>query len=849
MPIIGVLWKLDGKGTKTIMKRLLAFIFLGLFCTLFSACTPTPGSPDIYDPGCSSWALIEAVNQANNDPGPAVINLEADCEYPFAIADNTQTINGVAITSALPAITSDISLVGNNAILTTTIGMGLDAPRFGFFLVQPNGSLRMEDLTMRNGWRSLGGAIYINRGSVFVKSILFLYNIAEGQQPDIPGKGGAIYNREGRLTVLHSSRFESNGTMRHNTEGENAAGGGIFSSNGFLLVLNSSFTGNSASQGGAIGLWRSEGAEGLDGVIISGSQFTQNSANKAGAIYAEGEYTPFYISGSNFTENQATELGGAIQIKDSILDLGYSDFSGNEADNCGAVDNSTDSEMIVSGVTFESNTASESGGGLCHEGESLRISNSRFLSNLSGAYGGGIYATRSFSIRNSTFETNQAVEYGGGVYAGDTVAIKGSSFSSNTAYRGGGLYAGWLPGIPDGPNITVGIRQSTFYANKAGSSTGHWDPVGGGIAFAGKNLDIDQSTIWRNQSHMGSGVYASSGRINVVNSSISMNLFGNGAGLYLANGVESSLLNASIVDNQSTSGNATLVVSGPTTIKNTIVISMAGDMPGCQFSGPGPISAVGENMNNDGSCTGFSLITSIHGVNGLADNGGPTLTNKLTTSSPAVDAAADCGGLTVDQRGEPRPYGSLCDLGAYELGANNPNPPPPPLPENPLPVITDTPPAAQGLCEYRAIQNANCREGDDARTALLKVLTKGDVVQLLSLNPELTHGLFEIPDGRSCWVWLPLMEGPPDPRQSCNATIIDPLPYVPEAPVCSADLPKDQCEAAGGTMSGGVTTAPRCVCPTSLKLHPRISPFLSKDPGDPSADPRLLSYSAGARRE
>ncbi len=831
------------------MKRLLAFFFLGLFCALFSACTPTPGSPDIYDPGCSSWALIEAVNQANIDPGPAVINLEADCEYPFAIADNTQTINGVAITSALPAITSDISLVGNNATLATTIGLGPDAPRFGFFLVQPNGYLRMDDLTIRHGWRSLGGAIYINRGSVFAKSILFYNNIAEGQLPGIPGKGGAIYNREGRLTVLHSSRFEYNDTTKLYSEGEKTAGGGIFSSNGFLLILNSSFTGNGASQGGAIGLWRSEGAEGLDGVIISGSQFTQNTAVTAGAIYAEGEYTPFYISSSNFMENQAAELGGAIQIKDSILDLGYSDFSGNEADSCGAVDNSTDSEMIVSGVTFESNIASESGGGLCHEGKSLRISNSRFLSNLSGAYGGGIYATRSFSIRNSTLDTNQAVEYGGGVYTSDTVAINGSSFSSNTAYRGGGLYAGWLPGISDGPDITVGIHQSTFYANKAGSSTGHWDPVGGGIAFAGINLDIDQSTIWRNQSQMGSGVYASSGRINIVNSTISMNQFGNGAGLYLTGGVESSFLHASIVDNQSSSGSATLVVSGPTTFKNTIVISMAGDMPGCQFSGPGPISAVGENMNNDGSCTGFSLITSIHGVNGLADNGGPTLTHPLTTSSPAVDAAADCGGLTVDQRGEPRPYGALCDLGAYELGAYTPNPPPPPLPENPLPVITDTPPAAQGLCEYRAIQNANCREGDDARTSLIAVLKQGEVFQLLSLNPELTHGLFEIPDGRSCWVWLPLMEGPPDPRQSCNATINDPPDYIPEAPACSADLPEGQCEAAGGTMSGGATTAPRCVCPTSVKLHPRISPFLSKGLGDPAAEPRVLSCSARARRE
>jgi hypothetical protein len=167
----------------------------------------------------------------------------------------------------------------------------------------------------------------------------------------------------------------------------------------------------------------------------------------------------------------------------------------------------------------------------------------------------------------------------------------------------------------------------------------------------------------------------------------------------------------------------------------------------------------------------------------------------------------------VDQRGEPRPYGTRCDLGAYEVGAYNPNPPPPPLRENPLPAVTDTPPASQSLCEYRAIQNANCRLGDDVRTSLVAVLIQGEVVKLLSLNPELTHGLFEIPDGRSCWVWLPLMEGSPDPRQSCNVTIVDPPEYVPETPAFSADLPKDQCEAAGRTWSSSVTTAPYCVCP------------------------------------
>ena len=54
----------------------------------------------------------------------------------------------------------------------------------------------------------------------------------------------------------------------------------------------------------------------------------------------------------------------------------------------------------------------------------------------------------------------------------------------------------------------------------------------------------------------------------------------------------------------------------------------------------------------------------------VANTGGPTMTQGLPRSSPAVNA----GGLpassscpAADQRGESRPWGPACDIGAYEL--------------------------------------------------------------------------------------------------------------------------------------------------------------------------------------
>ena len=60
----------------------------------------------------------------------------------------------------------------------------------------------------------------------------------------------------------------------------------------------------------------------------------------------------------------------------------------------------------------------------------------------------------------------------------------------------------------------------------------------------------------------------------------------------------------------------------------------------------------------------------------LADNGGSTETHALLTGGPAIDAGNPAGctdeagmPLLTDQRGEPRPFGPACDIGAFEAGS------------------------------------------------------------------------------------------------------------------------------------------------------------------------------------
>ncbi len=75
------------------------------------------------------------------------------------------------------------------------------------------------------------------------------------------------------------------------------------------------------------------------------------------------------------------------------------------------------------------------------------------------------------------------------------------------------------------------------------------------------------------------------------------------------------------------------------------------------------------SLDGDGSC-GLTDLTDLPATDPallpLADNGGPTWTHSLASGSPALDGGDTACSVSVDQRGEPRPRGTACDLGAFE---------------------------------------------------------------------------------------------------------------------------------------------------------------------------------------
>jgi CSLREA domain-containing protein len=124
----------------------------------------------------------------------------------------------------------------------------------------------------------------------------------------------------------------------------------------------------------------------------------------------------------------------------------------------------------------------------------------------------------------------------------------------------------------------------------------------------------------------------------------------------------------------------------------------------------------------------------------------------------------------------------------------------------PSPTPTPTPTPTPEMCVYTAIQNANCRSSDYSESEQINILMQGESTELLALNPEYTHGQFEL-DQELCWIWLGLLDGPENPFGTCNVPIIDP------APACTPELDEEACILAGGQMSETRTTAPICICP------------------------------------
>ena len=343
---------------------------------------------------------------------------------------------------------------------------------------------------------------------------------------------------------------------------------------------------------------------------------------------------------------------------------------------------SPEGDLRLDNITIRNGEVSDgAGGGICNEGE-MTVTNSTFSDNLADV-GGGIVnlgIQSQLSISNTIFSGNSATD-GGGIGNHGDLAVTNSTFSGNAASEGGGIW---------NRSGQITINNSTFVGNSVTAGGGgirnygdatvidstFSDNTSAGTGGGFDNRQTGQATI-ANSTFVGNSANCAGGVDNVGEMTIRNSTFSGNSTERCAGGVGNTgpltISNSTITDNTAAVGLGTDGIGnngGEITIKNSIIAN-DGDADDCE--GRGSLTAIGNNLTIDGSCPGFTQITSdALNLGSLADNGGPTQTRALLPGSVAIDAAADCtdvddNPMLHDQRGVERPQGAACDIGAFEV--------------------------------------------------------------------------------------------------------------------------------------------------------------------------------------
>ncbi|PDV99545.1 choice-of-anchor Q domain-containing protein, partial [Candidatus Viridilinea mediisalina] len=355
------------------------------------------------------------------------------------------------------------------------------------------------------------------------------------------------------------------------------------------------------------GSWPDGGAlEVSDDLTIAGvgAGRTIIDANQIDRLFTLTESTTLTLTNLTLRNGQANGPGGAI-------------FS-------------TAGQIVLQDVVIADSEALWKGGAIALEGGSLTIESSTLRDNR-------------VRYDAATIAQHGTMSGGGAIWqSGGSLQITGSSISNNAITGvptesevrpdGGGIYF-W--NFQEGQG-QMSIATSTLSGNSAGTSG-----MGGAIFFLPLvgSMELVNTTISDNSANVGGAVA----------------LFGQATAPVMFDFV-------TITANQATFVGGVYAGAGSTTLRNTILAQNSSR----DCNSREHLTSAGFNLFGDSNCPiGANDRQGNPQLAALADYGGPTLTHALLAESPALNAAGTTCPAT-DQRGQPRPVGSRCDIGAVE---------------------------------------------------------------------------------------------------------------------------------------------------------------------------------------
>jgi predicted outer membrane repeat protein len=318
--------------------------------------------------------------------------------------------------------------------------------------------------------------------------------------------------------------------------------------------------------------------------------------------------------------------------------------------------------LTLSGLTVQKGRTvyPESRGGCIYSSGSVHLEDVVIYScytvaNEANGYGGAIFTQGDLTLERSTVRRGSVmgdVVFGGGAFVGGNLSLDQSQFYENVAVdtanpaASTGAFGGAI--VVRG-NVT--ITSSTIYGNSAYStlSPGYGNVGGVDINGDAASATITNSTISGNLSDNAIGGLYTNAPLAISNSTVAFNASANaGTAPYYGAGL---------------SVYATNVV-----LESTIVAwNFAGNDP-LDLAGTSAAATGSNNLIMASPISPRGTLTSDPMLQGLANNGGPTLTHALSAASPAIDAGNNLAALSFDQRGEgfPRVVGASTDIGAFE---------------------------------------------------------------------------------------------------------------------------------------------------------------------------------------
>lgn len=504
---------------------------------------------------------------------------------------------------------------------------------------------------------SSGGAIY-NDG---VSSILTIKENTQIKLNKATTYGGAIYNKEGAVTIGSETDDENKVIISENTA--TATGGAIYNTSGTVTVQGKTqISSNKAKNGGAI--YSSAGSSAGTFTVKGNTQIKLNEATSdGGAVYCGGKSSQVIIGIENDGENK-------VIISENTAGT-----------NGGVIFNGDSGKVTIQGNTqIKSNKANNGSGGVIYnnKGEVEISGNVEIQDNEAVNWGGVIFNTSSGNVTihgnvkielNKVTNTDPYYGKGGAIFNASGKITIGTEndgenkviISGNTASNSGG-------GIHNDRFESYLIIQGNTQIN---TNTASW---GGGICNSagdvtiGSTNDDDEKhvTISGNISdYRGGAIYNDDNYGNVKiqgKTNISSNTSYEGGAISSYSGTVTIKGNTQIISNTATTtGGAIYNNSGQVTIQENVIIKENKAISTSTYSGKGgaiftssskPVTIGTENddesqvtiSNNEASYSGGAIFIS----SGAVTIKNTTFSNNKPVNNQIEGTYTDEGNVIIE---------------------------------------------------------------------------------------------------------------------------------------------------------------------------------------------------------